>query len=72
MPRHRKILWTGLGSRIDGLHTKKEFLDIMYGQFPESVYCRRRGDREVPPGKIKRVDIEEWMNSVGATWTEFP
>lgn len=70
LPRGRwpRIYWTGPGSKADGLHTKKEFLRIMYEQYPESVYWRRRGEKEIPPGKIKKRAITEWMAFARATY----
>ena len=63
-----RIYWTGPGSRIDGIHTKKEFIRIVLNEYPDHVYWRRRGDTEVPPGKIKKTDITGWMQFVNATW----
>jgi hypothetical protein len=66
--RWPKIYWTGPGSKIDGLHTKKEFIDIMSKSYFDHVYRRMRGDTGVPPGKIKRNDIDGWMAFVNARW----
>ena len=68
MPR-RKIYYTGIGSKTDGLHTKDEFLQIMYAQFPETRYLRRRGDTVMPNDKIKKGDIDSWMEFAGAKYT---
>ena len=62
------IYWTGPGSRIDGIHTKKEFIRIVRNEYPEHVYLRRHGDKGVPPGKFKDSDITGWMHFVNATW----
>jgi hypothetical protein len=61
------IQWTGPGSKITGLHTKKEFLDIMRKEFPE-VYYRRRMKGQLGPqsGQIKYDDLAGWMKFVGA------
>jgi hypothetical protein len=66
--RWAKIYWIGLGSRSNGLHTKKEFLDIMRRQYSEVVYWRIRGERAVPLGKINKNDIEGWVQFTGARW----
>jgi hypothetical protein len=66
--RWPKIYWTGPGSKRDGLHTKKEFIDLMPKSYPEHVYRRMRGDTDIPPGKIKRNDIDGWMAFVNARW----
>jgi hypothetical protein len=66
--RRLKIYWIGLGSKTDGLHTKKDFLDLMRKQYPENVYYRRKGDKEIPDGQIKKYDIESWMHFAGAKW----
>lgn len=66
--RWPRIYWTGPGLKIDGLYTKKEFLHAMYQHYPESVYWRIRGDREIPPGKIRKGAITEWMEFAGATY----
>ena len=68
MPR-RKIFWTGIGSNLDGLHTKDEFLQIMYAQYPHTLYSRRRGDTVMPNDKIKKGDIDAWMEFAGAKYT---
>ena len=63
LPIPKKIYWIGPGSNqsTNGLHTRKEFLQIMRSQYPEQVYWRRNGDKVIPPGKIKRNDIEGWL-----------
>jgi hypothetical protein len=66
--RWPKIYWTGPGSKIDGLHTKKEFLEIMPKMYPEHVYRRMRGDRFIPPGRFKLNDIDGWMTFANARW----
>ena len=66
--RWPKIYWTGPGSKIDGLHTKKEFLNIIRKEYPEYVYRRMRGDIGVPPGKLKTTDVDGWMAFVNAVW----
>ena len=66
--RWRKIYWIGMGSKTSGLHTKKEFLNIMGKQYPEHIYWRRRGDTEIPEGKLKHSDIDGWMELVDAKW----
>jgi len=66
--RWPKVYWTGPGSKIGGLHTKKEFLDLMLKTYPEHIYRRMRGDRVIPPGKIAKGDINGWMAFVNATW----
>jgi len=64
MPR-TYVHYTGIGSHLSGLHTKKDFLRIMRQQFPEMVLWRMKG---VPPDptKIKKGDIERWMEFAGA------
>jgi hypothetical protein len=65
MPRWPKIYWVGEGSRIDGLHTKKEFLRIMRDQHWNMVQYRIR-KQPVDPTKIKKQDLGAWMEFVGA------
>jgi hypothetical protein len=71
-PTKKLIYWTGYGAKNNGLHSPKEFLDIIQYQYPfwqidcltnknkpKSHYC----------GKImKENDIEEWMNFANAKW----
>lgn len=66
MPR-TYVRYTGIGAHISGLHSKKDFLHIMRGQFPEMVLWRIKG---IPPDptKIKKGDIERWMEFAGATY----
>ena len=66
--RWRKIYWIGVGSKTSGLHTKKEFLRIMSRQYPDHNYRRIRGERFIPPGKIKRNDIDGWLALTGAVY----
>ena len=67
MPRP-KIRWTGRGSDAGGLHTKKRFLELVHNQYREHIYWRMRGDTCVPPGQIRKNDIDGWMQLVHATW----
>jgi hypothetical protein len=55
-----KISWNGV------LYTKKGFLITVHRENPEVVYRRMKGDTIVPPGKIKKSDIETWMEFSGA------
>ena len=66
--RWRKIYWIGLGSKTSGLHTRKEFLQIMLRQYPEKRYWRMKGDRVIPLNKIKRNDIDGWMGFAEAVY----
>lgn len=61
-----KIYWTGPGSKTDGIHTKKEFIDLVRKMYPERVYRRMRGDTGVPPGSFKNDDVAGWMGFVNA------
>lgn len=70
--RYPKIYWTGHGSNINGLHTKKEFLEqakriILYDGY---LYMRRKGDPYgfIPEGQVKHNDVEGYMRIVGAKW----
>jgi hypothetical protein len=63
----KSIRWTGEGSDPGGLHTKKRFLELMRTIYSDHVYWRMRGDTHVPPGKIKKNDIDGWMRLVGAS-----
>jgi hypothetical protein len=59
------VYYTGIGSHVSGLHTKKDFLQIMRNQFPEMVLWRIKG--QLPdPTKIKKMDIDRWMEFAGA------
>ena len=62
--RRPKVLWLG-----HGMFTQKKFKELMLHTYPEHVYWRMRGDTVIPPGKIKRNDIDGWMAFTGATWT---
>lgn len=66
--RYKKIAWTGLGSNPLGVHTKKEFLNIVHKEYSDNIYWRLRGDQAIPDGKIKKNDINGWMNLVDAKW----
>ena len=66
--RWQKIYWIGLGSKTNGLHTKKEFMNIMRKQYPDHLYFRRIGDRAIPEGKIKKDDIQGWMDFANARY----
>jgi len=66
--RWPQIYWTGIGSKISGIHSKKEFLDIVHKQYPETVYRRFKGDKTIPFGKIKKTDIDSWIEFTGARW----
>lgn len=69
MPRWQKIYWTGIGSNINGIHTKKEFLMIVRNQFPEMVLLRIKGT--IPqPERIKKKDINRWMEFTGAVFID--
>jgi hypothetical protein len=64
--RWPKIYWIGMGSKSDGLHTKAEFLRLMRTQHADVVYWRRKGDVGIPGGKIKRNDLNAWIQFSGA------
>ena len=66
--RWLKIYWIGLGSKTSGLHTKEEFLHLMSKQYPEHIYRRFKGDKEIPSGLIRKKDLEGWMKFTGAIW----
>jgi hypothetical protein len=55
-----KISWNGV------LYTKKVFLTTMHRENPDVVYWRMKGDTQVRPGKIKKDDLEGWMQFSGA------
>jgi hypothetical protein len=61
------VHYTGIGSHITGLHSKKDFLQIMRNQFPEMVQLRMKG-QSPDPTKIKKADIKRWMEFAGATY----
>jgi hypothetical protein len=58
--RMTKISWEGR------LYTKPNFLKTMHREFAESVYWRMKGDKLIPPGKIKKDDLAGWMELAGA------
>lgn len=62
------VCYTGIGSKIDGKHTRKEFLQIVRNHNPEIVRCRRKG---VPVDEmtIKKTDLIGWMAFAGAQLT---
>lgn len=55
------IYWQGPGSKTNGMHTRAEFLTRIRAAYPEHVYWRMRGDTCVPPGKIRRNDLDSWL-----------
>jgi hypothetical protein len=58
--RMSKISWNGV------LYTKNLFLTTMHRENPDVVYWRMKGDKIVTPGKIKKTDLEGWMQFSGA------
>jgi hypothetical protein len=62
-----KIYYTGNGSKINSLHTKKEFLQIVKNNYPEMIALRIKG---IPlnPNLIKKNDINKWMDFTGAIY----
>ena len=68
------IYWTGDGARNDGIHTPKEFLDIIQYQYPFwQIECLQNKNKNKPNSKycgkvIKENDIEEWMKFANAKW----
>ena len=52
----------------NNLYTKAAFLRIMYNTFPEVIYWRMKGDKIIPPNKIKKADIEGWIAFTGARY----
>ena len=67
MPRWRKIYLERDGFRMDNIHTKKQFLRLIRNsyEFMDIIYRRRRGE---PVGRLRKDDIEGWMEFLGATW----
>ena len=61
------IYYNGVGSKIDGRHSQKEFLRICCNEFPEMVALKFKG---VPldPEKIRKNDLARWMEFTGATF----
>lgn len=59
--RWPKIYWIGMGSRSDGLHTRAEFLRIMWTRHPDMIYWRRKGDDGIPEGKIAKNNLTAWI-----------
>lgn len=57
----RKIYWTGQGSKLTGIHSCSEFMKLIQREMPEYLYWRRRGDKEVPFGLLRRNDLNGWM-----------
>jgi len=71
MPRWRKIYLERDGFRMDNIHTKKQFLRLIRNsyEFMNIIYRRRHGDLPgVPVGRLRKEDIEGWMELLGATW----
>ena len=61
------------GYKAGGYHTKKEFLDIVRYQDGDRVYYRMRGDPPgVPPGRLRKDDLTDWMDLVGAIYKKKP
>lgn len=52
---------------MDNIHTKKQFLRLIRNsyEFMDIIYRRRRGE---PVGRLRKDDIEGWMEFLGATW----
>lgn len=71
---NKLIYWTGDGARNDGLHTPKEFLDIIQYQYPFwQIECLQNKNKNKPNshycGKvIKENDLKEWMKFANAKW----
>ena len=77
MPRWPRIYVDLPGFRADCIHTKVEFMriiqrnpELMIQGRPvwEITYRRRRGDRTIPYGKLKRNDVNGWMALLDARW----
>ena len=61
--RWPKINWNG------SIYTKKAFLQHARNAISEHLYHRRRGDPPgVPPGMVKKNDVEGWIRVLGAQW----
>lgn len=58
-----KIQWNG------ATYGKEEFLRTMHAQYPEVIYWRRRGDTEIPAGKLKKRDLEGWIAFANSSTT---
>lgn len=56
----QKVAWNGV------IYSKTVFLDMIHRAYPDTVYWRMKGDRVIPPGKIKKTDLEGWMAFSGA------
>jgi hypothetical protein len=49
-----KVYWNGLTM------SKSAFLKTMHREYSDHVYWRRKGDVEIPIGKIKKRDFYGW------------
>ena len=71
---NKLIYWTGDGARNDGLHSPKEFLDIIQYQYPFwQIECLQNKHKNKPNSKycgkvIKENDLKEWMKFANAKW----
>ena len=65
------IYYTGSGSRTSGIHTQKEFLQIMRYQYTDMVAWKIKGI-PLDPEKIKKNDLARWMEFSGATFIKRP
>jgi hypothetical protein len=59
----KKMNRVSLGGNV---YSKNEFLRIMHQQHADKIYWRMKGDKIIPPGKIKKADLEGWMTFSGA------
>ena len=50
----------------NNLYSKAAFLVAIHREYPEVIYWRMKGDKIIPPNKIKKADIEGWMLFAGA------
>ena len=59
----KKMNRISLGGNV---YSKNEFLRVMHQQHADKIYWRMKGDKIIPPGKIKKADLEGWMTFSGA------
>lgn len=57
-----KVYWNGLTM------SKSAFLKTMHREYSDHVYWRRKGDVEIPIGKIKKRDFFGWLFFSGAVY----
>ena len=60
------ILYTGIGARKDGIHTKTQFLQIMKKKFTANDFYYNLYGKTHDPAKLKKYSFDKWIKWSGA------